>query len=249
MKIFLSLLVALAWCSQTLAQQEDKAPTLNPAEIYTCNYLKGKDRGDLDKVIERWNAWTDENDSAPYTAWLLTPIFFGPEITFDVAWLGAWPTNKDMGKSLQSWQDDGAEMNTAFEKVFACDQHSSFAVMPMQPQAEASSGVVRFMDCETAEGKSSQESVRAHGEFHKYMKSKGSETNAWIFFPGLGAGVIDFDYKVVLANPDLPSSAMDAEILTNGGGWMQAAETFDGTTTCDSARMYSADLIRNGASR
>ena len=93
MKFFLSVLVTffaiIAWSSQALAQGEDKTPTLNPLEMYTCNYLKGKDRGDLDKVITRWNAWTDDNDPAPYTAWVLTPVFFGPEITFDVVWMGA----------------------------------------------------------------------------------------------------------------------------------------------------------------
>ena len=73
MKFFVSVLIttfsALAWVRPAMAQEMDKAPTLNPLEVYTCNYLDGKDRGDLDKVIDRWNTWTDANDPAPYTAW------------------------------------------------------------------------------------------------------------------------------------------------------------------------------------
>jgi hypothetical protein len=254
MKVLLSVLVTLfaiiAWSSQALAQGEDKTPTLNPLEVFTCNYLKGKDRGDLDKVITRWNAWTDDNDPAPYTAWVLTPVFFGPEITFDVVWMGAWPTNADMGKSLQTWQDKGDQMNAAFSKVFSCDQHMSMAVMPMQPPIEPTdSALVRFMDCSVADGKNPGDAVLAHSKFKKYMASKGSETNAWLFFPGMGAGKIDFDYKLVLANADYPSLAKDSEIISNGGGWMEANKTFGGIADCDSPRMYQADMVRNGAAR
>ena len=48
-------LIVFAWCSQAVAQDEGGAPQLLPVEIYACNYLKGKDRSDLDKVIARWN--------------------------------------------------------------------------------------------------------------------------------------------------------------------------------------------------
>ena len=71
MKIMISLitsvgLLVFAWCSQAVEQDEEPAPQLVPVEMYACNYLKGKDRSDLDKVIARWNKWTDEHDPAPY---------------------------------------------------------------------------------------------------------------------------------------------------------------------------------------
>lgn len=243
-----TLCASVTWSGQALAQDGAASPKLSPAEIYTCNYLKGKDRGDLDKVIERWNEWMDDNDSAPYTAWLMTPAFFGQEITFDVAWLGAWPTNADMGRGLQTWRDKGDQMNQGFFDVFSCDQHMSMAVLPMQPPAEApDSGLVRFMDCTVAEGKTSPDAVQAHQKFKKYMDSKGSDTSAWVFFPGMGAGKTDFDFKMVLANANYPSLAKDSEIITNGGGWQEAGKTFAGLSTCDSPRLYQTDMIRNGA--
>ena len=247
----LTTALASAICSgQALAQDGDKVPTLTPLEIYTCNYEKGKSRGDLDKVVARWNKWADDNDSAPYTAWLMTPAFFGPEITFDVAWMGGWPTTAAMGSSLQMYQDEGAKLNAEFAKVFNCDQHSSMAVMPMQPPTEFSeSALLRFMDCSVAEGSTIQDAVKATAKFGKYMDSKGSETSAWVFFPGLGSGNIDFDYKLVLASADYPSLAKDAEITMNGGGWMEAGKTFKGITSCDSARVYQVDMIRNGAAK
>lgn len=252
MKTFLSVVISIAagfaWGNQVLAQEQEQGPTMNPLEIFTCDYEKGKDRGDLDKVIDRWNTFMDNNDAAPYTAWVLTPAFYGPEITFDVVWMGAWPTHADMGKSLQSWKDKGGKMNAEFLNVFSCDQHGSMAVLPMQAPVEPTdSALVRFMDCTIAEGKNAEDMVGAHRKFGSYMDSKGSDTNAWLFFSGMGAGKIDYDYKLVLANADYPSLTKDSEILTNGGGWMEAGKTFGGITECDSPRLYHADMVRNGA--
>lgn len=240
-------LLSGAWCSQVIAQDGEDTPTLNPVEIFTCNYLKGKDRTDLDKVITRWNAWTDKNNPTPYDAWVLTPAFTGPEITFDVAWLGTWPSYADMGTSEQIWRDKGADMNAAFFELFSCDQHVSMAVLPMQPRSDlGDSGLVRFMDCAVAEGKNPEQAVEAHSKFSKYMKGKGADTSAWIFFPGMGAGKIDYDYKLVLFDSDYPSLTKSGDIISNAGGWKEAGTTFGGITDCDSARMYHADRVRNG---
>ena len=245
-----ALCTSVLFLNQAMAQEDADMPTMNPAEIYTCNYLDGKSRGDLDKVIARWNKWSDNNDPAPYTAWVLSPVFFGPEITFDLAWLGAWPTNDAMGKGLQTWQDKGSQMGAEFFDVFSCDQHTSMAVLPMQPLFEpAETSLVRFLDCKVADGINIPDAVGAHRKFSAYMKSKGSDTSAFAFFSGMGAGETDFDYKIVLANADYPSLSRDAEIYTNGGGWMEAAKTMSGITSCDSARLYKADLVRDGAAQ
>lgn len=255
MKIMISLitsvaLLVFAWCSQAVAQDEGQAPQLVPSEMYACNYLKGKDRSDLDKVIARWNKWTDEHDPAPYTAWVLTPNFVGSDIGFDVAWLGSWPTHADMGKSLQTWSDDGDEMNAAFFSVFSCDQHASMAILPFQaPSDPPEKSLVRFSDCTLDKGIGPEQAFSAHMEFKKYMLSKGSETRAWMFFPGMGAGKIEFDYKLVLGNPDYVSLGKDMEIITNGGGWKEAGKVLGGTTSCDSFRLYEADLVRNGMAK
>ncbi len=255
MKLFPSIaggmcLSALLCGTQAVAQDAAQQPTLNPAEVFTCNYNKGKDRSDLDKVVKQWNSWADETDSAPYNAWLLTPIFFGPEITFDIAWLGAWPTYEDMGKNLQTWQQKGAKVSQAFNKVISCDSHSSMAVMPMQELGkDTGSALVRFMDCKVDEGSSMEASMVAHRTFGAFMDSKGSKTEAWMFFPGMGAGDIDYDYKLVLANASYPSLAIDSDIISNKGGWMEAGNTFGDNTTCDSARLYQADTIRSSSPR
>ena len=239
-------LIVFAWCSQAIAEDEAAAPQLLPVEIYACNYLKGKDRSDLDKVITRWNKWSDANDRGPYRAYVLTPNFVASDIDFDVAWLGVWPTYADMGKSLQTWRDKGDAMNAEFFRVFDCDQHSSFGVLPLQaPSDPQENSLIRFSDCKLAEGASHEEALAAHRKFGKYMHSQGSDTRAWMFYPGLGAGPIDFDYKLVLSNSGYASLTKGLNIIANGGGWMKADKVFGGKTSCDSFRLYDADLVRD----
>ena len=39
-----------------------------------CNFQNGKDMDDVMKVISEWNEFGDENFSAPYSAWIFTPV-------------------------------------------------------------------------------------------------------------------------------------------------------------------------------
>lgn len=187
----------------------------------------------------------DENSPEPYTAWVLTPNFVGPEIDFDVAWMGAWADHSGMGKSLQVWRDEGKDMNAEFFKVFSCGQHSSMAVAPMQePGKSPEQSVVRFSDCTFGEGVGPIQAYEAHSAVADYMKSKGSTTAGWLFFPAMGGGDMDFNYKLVLGDPNYESVAAATEIFVNGGGWMESAKIMAGKASCDSARLYEADLVR-----
>lgn len=255
MKIMINLMtsvgvIVFAWCNQAVAQDEEQAPQLVPSETYACNYLEGKDRSDLDKVIARWNKWADEHNPVPYTAWVLTPNFVGSDIGFDIAWSGSWPSYAAMGKALQTWSDDGDEMNAAFSSVVSCDQHALMAVLPLQaPGDPPEKSLVRFSDCTLDKDIGPEQAFEAHMEFRKYMQSKGSKTRAWMLFPDLGAGKIEFDYKFALGNPNYASLGKDMEIITNGGGWKEARKVLGGTTNCDSFRLYEADLVRNGMAK
>ncbi len=153
-----------------------------------------------------------------------------------------------MGNNQQTWRDKGAKMNGEFGNVLSCGVHGSMAVLPMQPPKESpKSSLVRFMDCSVEDGHEMGEALGAHRKFSSYMDGKGSTTSGWIFFPAMGAGQIEYDYKLVLANADYPSLTTDSEILTNGGGRQEAGKIFGGITDCDSARLYHAELIRDGA--
>ena len=71
-------------------------------EAFTRNYRAGKGLADLDKVMENWNEWMDDNGAGNYFAMTLTPHYYG-ENTFDIGWLASWPSGEAMGRGTDLW--------------------------------------------------------------------------------------------------------------------------------------------------
>jgi hypothetical protein len=89
----------LLWSNAALAQEADP-PRAVPVEVFACNYLKGKSYKDLQRVIDKWNKWMDENGAAAYTAWTLVPEFTnGGTYKMDVGWVGAWADGAGLGQA------------------------------------------------------------------------------------------------------------------------------------------------------
>ena len=94
-----TLAVSAGW-AQTAAGKE-AANRAVPVEFFSCNFQDGKDMKDLKKVIEKFNAWSDKNNSG-YSAWTLTPQFSSAELTFDIGWMGSWPDAVAFGKGMDA---------------------------------------------------------------------------------------------------------------------------------------------------
>ena len=229
------------------AAEEMAGPTFFPLEIYGCNYNKGMDRGDLDKVIAGWNAWMDETKAEPYSAWVYTAFYGSPEYSFDVAWLGAWPNGNVMGRSADSWAADGGEHQAGFDKVLTCGLHANMAATQMRKtdRQPGDTAVLSFADCSVEEGSTMQESMQSIGEWNAYQEAEGSVGNEWIFFPVWG-GDADFDFKIVSAHPNWTEVGADYERYANGGGYQKARELMGDKIDCGQSRMYNAERVRNG---
>jgi hypothetical protein len=242
--------IALLWSGIALAQESAPTPNFQPVEMFSCTYNKGKGARDLDRAVATFNEWSDANDPTGYTAWTLTPQYFNADITFDVAWLGAWTDNAAMGSNTDTFVTKGASVQAAFDRVLTCDSHTgaqAVEVKPPQNAAPPATGIVMFSSCTLAEGVGPADAYAAHVAWGKYLDSKGSRAAMWTFYPGLGSGTMDFDYWVVTAYGNYAELAATTEILTNGGGWIEAAKIFAGIVSCDGARVYDSQLRRNGA--
>jgi len=238
--------------------QDQQNPKFVPIEMYTCQYNKGKGSKDLQRVVDKWNKWTDENDSTPYTAWLLTPFIFDSSNNFDVGWIGAWPDGNAMGTSLATWLEKGGNLQGEFDRVIDCSSHATAASVMIKPPGgdwPGETGMTVFADCNIAEGKTVQDAMAAHNEWVKHLNDNGSKAGLWVFWPGFGSNEkgddigpsgISYDYKIVGAHPDMRSIGADWESFTNGGGWRKAQELTNGVLQCDSPRVYSSKNIRNG---
>ena len=111
-----SLIVA-AGLNAAVAQDDDDDGGAVPVEIYTCKYADGMGPTDLDAVIEKWNAWSDEQEVNDYTAWILTPFYASPEQDFDVIWMGVTETGNAMGAAQDMWLATGSELKAMFDRV------------------------------------------------------------------------------------------------------------------------------------
>ena len=248
-----TLIAAFAFVSMgsTVAlSQEEEPPRFVPVEVFGCNYLKGKSYTDLEKVIDRWNKWMDENSKSSYTAWTLQPHYYNRgAYEMDVGWIGVWADGNDMGASeQQTIFGEGAAMNAEFYKVVECAMHSSSASVNVKMPAEwpNETSVTIFSDCTVAEGKTLADAFAMEQAWGAHMESLGSKAGGWLWFPGWGLGDIEYDYKRVIGHPDYPSAGADFESFTNGQGFVKAGEIFGGNVVCDSPRVYATRLVRNG---
>ena len=48
-------------------------------EALQCKFTQGNDMDDAKRVIAQWNDNADKNFSAPYNAWVLTPLYTSTE--------------------------------------------------------------------------------------------------------------------------------------------------------------------------
>ena len=245
------LAVSLSSVSYGASAVEKNSGLVNFAAVegYMCNYREDQGRQDLDKVIAKWNDWMNSNNSAPYSAWILTPMFASTNTPADFVWLGAWQNGKEMGASLQTWAEKGDDLMAEFDEVMDCMEHSNFASLNLQPPVKGwpgKTGIVSFTNCTVAEDGTIEEAVEAHQTLAQNRFSQGSKSGAWAFFPGSGHNNPDWHYKVVTSYGDLNEWGAAWERYTNGQGWLAARELTAGVVSCDSPRVYQSATVRDG---
>jgi len=244
--IFTSFAFLLTPAGSALAQDP---PSFTSVEGFTCSYNKGKGPSDLAKVNVKWNAWADGINFPAYNAWNLTPNFVDSGTTMDVVWLGAWQNGIDMGKGLDLWKTKGSKINTEYGKVVTCGEHSNFAsynIRMPDMSSPSTSGVVTFSDCSLEEGKSMADGMAAVAAWAKHLDSTGSKSGMWVFFPALGTGDTDWDFKMVESHRNYASLGHDWEDYGNKQGYAKAQAVFTGVMECGGTRVYDSEMVRNG---
>ena len=247
--LFIFLLTSVI-SSTALAEHHESETGLKfaPVEIFICNFNKGKDQDDLDKVIEDWNGWMDETKAEPYSAWIYTAYYNSPDYQFDVAWLGAWPDGKAMGKGTDQWLSAGGAHSAAFDKVMKCSVHSLFASTLLRNGNGVASPnpVLGFSDCTIGKDSNFGDAMAAATKWNAYMSDQGSAGSEWFFFPVYGSDP-EWHFKRVNAHSNYAELGADFHRYGTGGGFMKAQEIVAGAYDCGTSRVYNAKLIRGGA--
>ena len=245
--------LSLMATSASMAQvSEDGMGKVLPVELFACSYVDGKDAGDLERVITRWSKYMDDNNTDTYSAWLLTPYFYGAEQDFDMVWMGAFTDGKAMGEGTHDWLTKGSEIAEAFAAVVDCGAHvglsSAMYKAPPDNQTPESS-ILTMFDCKLNEGKRYSDVKAAELKWAKYQTEKGSKNGTWHWYPTFGGGDADYDYKVVTAYETFVELGEDWEMFANGGGRAASMDIFDDVDECDDARVYVARSLRSAQLR
>jgi hypothetical protein len=242
--VVISAFTFLALGQGAMAQDEADVPDWTPVETFTCNYLEGKGPGDLDKVVDEWNAWWDEKGMHDYFAVTITPYYYS-EKAFDIGWLGVFTDGNTMGSGLDTWTTEGSGMGAKFFEVIECDSHSNFASVNVKPpQGDApDTMLLSFSNCSINEDKSFNDYLAAQDEWNAYADEQGFETGEWVMFPVAGGGDEDYDFKHITSEKNHTAAGANWQLYADGH-YRKSNELLGEVVECDSARVYSAKVRR-----
>lgn len=242
---FMAGLLLLTGSSYVVAQ--DDSMRIIPVELFSCSYNDQKGPGDLDKVIDKWNAWADKKGIEDYAAWTLTPYYYGPDQEFDLIWLGAGKDAIALGKAQDAYLAEDAGLRAAFNDVLSCDAHVNFASFNFKAPPKGKTpenSVLTFSDCTYKEGASWSALAEAMGDWSKHLESQGSTTGIFHWYPAYGGGGEDFDFKWLQSYANFAELGADYERYGNGGGVNISSRLFNHMLDCDSTRAYLAKSRR-----
>jgi hypothetical protein len=231
---------------------EDSMGKILPVSLSACNFRDGQDQGDLDRVNARWNRFLDENNVHYYSAWTLTPYFYGPNQDFDLIWMGAYRDGNAFGAGEDMWMTSGGDLSEAYSEVLDCmgQMGLSSAMYKAPPNnPEQSTALITMMDCELNEGHRYMDVRRAEVRWAEHLESVGSTAGIFHWYPRFGGGDAEFDYKVIHAYANFSEMGNDMERRMNGGDFAVSRDIFRDVDECDDARVYIATVLRVGQIR
>jgi hypothetical protein len=244
-----ALLAATLFLSGTAIAQDDGAtPEFSPVELYACNYNEGMGPGDLDKAVESWNEWMDDEGQGTYYAATLFPVYYGGEgYDFDFAWLGSFSNGAEMGAGSDHWMANGSEHAAAFAAVADCFGHVGYAatqIKETEGDNTADSFVVTFSDCHYGDGDGSLfDALKAWSEF---ATGRGYQNRAWALFQTYGGVDPDHDFKMVNSYKNFTAMGDDWDLYASGD-WVKNRELRADIYECGVSRVYAGKTLRRPA--
>jgi len=226
---------------QPAMAQNDQMGNLAPIDVWTCSFNERRDAGDLDEWVAHFNRWSDQQEDDTYSAWTLTPSYYGPNQSWDFIWVGAWPDGTAMGRGWDLWNETNDGLMAEFQAMVSCDSHVNFAQVSYRVPENmdpSGTGVLAVTDCNMTDGASIDAVDAAMRRWTATMAEAGSETASFYWFPVYGGGDEDFDFKWVEAFADYSAWGADYDLWGNGEMAMRWQSEFGRLIDCDSARVY-----------
>jgi hypothetical protein len=246
--IAVSIAISLSGISLSFAQ-DGGPPNFVPVEMQVCNYRDGKDRDDLDKSLNEMTAWMADNDSEPYAGWIVEKWITGGTQEFDFLFLNAWPNGSTMGKDITEYGATAGDAIEAFNDVAECPATlllGSLTVKePPEGASDADDFVLTITDCNVADGRKVQDAISAVREYSAYRDANGSVGGTYLWFPVLGGGDEEFNFKLVNSYASIQAYGDSYQWNIENASYMKRRELSEGLLDCNVARAYVGDTIIN----
>ena len=244
--LIVSALLTITGATSALAQGSPPW-VIVPVDIWACSLNDRQDMGDLDDWVDKFNAWSDQQDDNTYAAWTLTPSYFGPNQDFDFLWLGAWTDANAMGQGWDIFNATNEGLMAELQSISTCNAHANYASAAYRLPAgvdNSGNGVITMSDCKRKHGVPGSAVDDAMRQWVDVLDESGSKAAIYHWYPVFGGGGDEFDYKEARSYQNYADLGADYERMGNGGLFRQNQELFDHLVECDSARVYNAQTRR-----
>ena len=217
-------------------------------EALQCKFTKGNDMDSAKRVIAQWKDNADKNFSAPYSAWVITPLYTSnQDVEFDFAWLGFSPDAASMGRTQDEWQATGAEsIGAKWEKVTDCDGQALYGVIearaPKNQSKEGQKGYLSVSNCSFKEGKTGLDLAENDKAWNEYNDKNGFEGGVWRWWPGAGSPTsYEHDFLLAISYSSMEEYGRGRD---NSLAAMRADTRPESILNCDAPRIYSSENMR-----
>lgn len=230
------------------ADEHGDAISYYPVETFTCEYRDGADASDLDKVVDAWTEFSDDQGVDTYFAVTLVPHYHGAD-TFDVGWLGSWSSGEAMGRGTDMWITEGRDMAERFAEVLHCETHENFVSGELKaPPSDTppDTVVLTFSDCKMRDGRTEEDLMSGMKAFVAYQEEQDIPGGLWMMWPVFGGGDADYDFKLVEGYPDHATLGRVYDWYM-GGEYRKWEELIGANVSCDVGRVYNGTVRRRMA--
>ena len=243
-KIYITIMLFLSAISSLYA---DDHIEFGAMEGLQCNFADGKDMGDVMKVISDWNDFGDDNFTAPYSAWIFTPVYrTNSDFDFDFMFLGFTSSMQEMGRVQDNWQAGGSKIEEKWSKVTNCSgQSMSLNVEVRAPQVAWEEDGITYASvrtCSFNDGKSVSDLPANDKVWNKYLDDYGYQGGIWRWWPETGsATTFTHDYWNVASSGSVEEYGAGRDARLKG---MMADTRPEEIHNCDMPRLYKSTNIR-----
>ena len=206
------------------------------AEIFTCNYVDGKDWSDVEEAAEFYNAQLKELGIEEMRSFAWIP--YRGNVPFDFLWSNISPNLNAMAKNNMTYDGtkEGLAADARWATVVDCQNGTAFqeTILEAKTPPDLSKGyVIESYGCSIKPGKDMGDIRDAIKTWHAYVTKIGNDGPVLMRTVEMGNPPFDISYFVV--HQDLAAYASSSTNYLTSDGIEATQAALDAVQTCRGA--------------